>query len=142
MSAAGLTLSPSARRMKIRCWPDLPEAAFSNLLDGCITWKPVFDNNFELAVGDIEYDPQNANIVYAGTGDPNMPSIVYNGNGLYKSIDAGETWQYSGLDQAGIVAKVVVDPVNSQNLYVATMGNPYVRDNNRGVYKSTDGGAT
>ena len=110
--------------------------------DGGVNWKPVFDDNMELAIGDITYDPNNANVVYAGTGDPNIPAIVFNGNGLYKSTDGGETWQYLGLSQVGIISKVVVDPQNSATLYVGAMGNPYVRDINRGIYKSTDGGLT
>ncbi len=108
--------------------------------DAGINWKPVFDNHLELSIGDITYDPNNPEIVYAGTGDPNMPAITFNGHGLYKSTDGGETWQSLALEQHGIISKVVVDPSNSSTLYVATMGNPYVRDDDRGVYKSTDGG--
>ncbi len=109
--------------------------------DGGINWRPVFDDQPELSIGDITYDPSNPNIVYAGTGDPNVPSVVFNGNGIYKSTDAGETWAYLGLGQQGIISKVLVDPGNSQTLFAAVMGNPYVRDEQRGIYKSTDGGA-
>ncbi len=108
--------------------------------DGGTNWRPVFDDNLELSIGDITYDPQNTNIVYAGTGDPNMPSQVFNGNGVYKSNDGGETWDYLGLGEQGIISKIVIDPVNTQNLYAASMGNPYVRTPERGIYKSTDGG--
>lgn len=108
--------------------------------DGGVNWRPVFDDQPELAIGDITYDPNNPNIVYAGTGDPNVPSIVFNGNGLYKSIDGGETWAYLALGQQGIISKVIVDPSNSSTLYAAVMGNPYIRDEHRGIYKSTDGG--
>ncbi len=110
--------------------------------DGGVNWKPVFDDQPELSIGDITYDPQNPAVVYAGTGDPNMPFNVFNGRGLYRSTDGGESWHYLALEQQGIVSKVVVDPLNPQTLYVACMGNPYVRDNERGVYKSTDGGLT
>lgn len=110
--------------------------------DGGINWYPVFDDHIELSIGDIIFDPTNPNIAYAGTGDPNMPSIMFNGDGIFKSTDAGETWQYLGLSQAGIISKIQIDPANPQNLYVATMGNPYVRDNERGIYKSTNGGVT
>ena len=110
--------------------------------DGMVNWRSVFDNNLELAVGDITFDPSNPNTVYAGTGDPNIPSIVFNGNGLYKSTDAGETWQYLGLQEVGIISKVVVDPKDGQKLYVAAMGNPHVRTPDRGIYKSLDGGKT
>lgn len=108
--------------------------------DGGTNWRPVFDAQPELAIGDITYDPVNPNIVYAGTGDVNIPSIVFNGDGVYKSTDGGETWQYLGLKEAGIISKVVVNPLNPQILFAATMGNPYVRDAQRGIYKSIDGG--
>ncbi|HRI58083.1 MAG TPA: hypothetical protein PK228_00080 [Saprospiraceae bacterium] len=110
--------------------------------DGGTNWYPVFDDNIELSIGDIVFDPTDPNVVYAGTGDPNLPSIVFNGDGIFKSTDAGETWQYLGLSQQGIVSKIQIDPTNPQVLYVATMGNPYVRDNERGIFKTTDGGAT
>ncbi|MBK8558239.1 MAG: T9SS type A sorting domain-containing protein [Lewinellaceae bacterium] len=108
--------------------------------DAGVTWHPVFDQNTELAIGDIEFDPINPDVVYAGTGDVNIPSIVYNGNGIYKSTDGGESWQYLGLGQEGIISKIAIDPTNTNILYAATMGTPYVRDNHRGIYKSIDGG--
>jgi photosystem II stability/assembly factor-like uncharacterized protein len=108
--------------------------------DGGTNWTPVFDEQPELSIGDITFDPNNPNIVYAGTGDPNVPSNVFNGNGIYKSADAGNTWSYLALQNQGIISKVVVDPANSQTLYAAAMGNPYVRDSLRGIYKSSDGG--
>lgn len=108
--------------------------------DGGINWYPVFDEHLELSIGDIIFDPSNPSVVYAGTGDPNMPSIVFNGNGIFKSTDAGETWNYLGLGEQGIISKIQIDPSNPQNLYAATMGNPHKRDNERGIYKSSDGG--
>jgi len=110
--------------------------------DGGVTWRPVFDDHLELSIGHIAYDPNDPNILYAGTGDPNVPAYVFNGHGVYKSTDGGETWSYLGLGQEGIISKVHVDPSNSNTLYAAVMGNPYIRDNKRGVYKSTDGGVT
>lgn len=110
--------------------------------DGAVTWKPVFDDYMELAIGDITFDPSNPQVVYAGTGDPNVPSIVFNGDGIYKSTDAGETWQWLGLKEVGIISKVLVHPTNPNVLWVAAMGNPYARTTDRGIYKSTDGGKT
>ena len=109
-------------------------------IDGGASWTPVFDNHLELSIGHIIYDPNNPNIVYAGTGDPNIPAIAFNGHGVYKSTDGGDSWNYLGLSQAGIISKVIVDPSNSSTLYAATMGTPYIRDMHRGVYKSTDSG--
>lgn len=108
--------------------------------DGGVNWYPVFDEHLELSIGDITFDPSNPNVVYAGTGDPNMPATVFNGRGIFKSTDAGESWQYLGLEDEGIISKIQIDPSNPLNLYAATMGNPHKRDSQRGVYKSIDGG--
>ncbi|MEO6039750.1 MAG: sialidase family protein, partial [Saprospiraceae bacterium] len=108
--------------------------------DAGLNWHPVFDDNIDLAIGSLAFSSLQPNVVYAGTGDANMPSILFNGNGIYKSTDTGETWQYLGLAEAGIVSKIVLHPTNPQILFAATMGNPYVRDAARGVYRSTDGG--
>jgi photosystem II stability/assembly factor-like uncharacterized protein len=110
--------------------------------DGGVNWKPVFDAHPETSIGDITYDPSNPNVVYAGTGDPNMPSFIFNGNGLYKSTDGGEVWEQIGLAEQGIISKVWVSPTDPQTLVCATMGNPYVRTQERGIFKSTDGGQT
>ena len=108
--------------------------------DGAVTWQPVFDDNIDLAIGSLVFSAIDPDVVYAGTGDANMPSMLFNGNGIYKSTDAGETWSYLGLGEDGIVSKIVLHPTDAQVLFAATMGNPYVRDEARGVYRSTDGG--
>ena len=110
--------------------------------DAGATWTPVFDNQAELSIGALAFDPSNPNIAYAGTGDVNMPSVLYNGVGVYKSTDAGNTWQYLGLSQAGIISEILIHPTQPNTLWVSSMGNPYVRTEERGVYKSTDGGAS
>jgi photosystem II stability/assembly factor-like uncharacterized protein len=110
--------------------------------DGAVNWKPVFDDNMDLSIGDITFDPTNPNVVYAGTGDPNVPSIVFNGDGIFKSTDAGETWHKLPNSPSGIISKVVVHPTSPSVLMAAVMGNPYKRDNHRGIYKSNDGGNT
>jgi photosystem II stability/assembly factor-like uncharacterized protein len=111
-------------------------------IDGGTNWIPVFDNNAFLAIGCITYDNSNPNIIYAGTGDVNIPGAAYIGDGIFKSIDGGNTWTNIGLSQNGIISKIIVAPNNSNIIYAATMGIPYFRDNNRGLYKSTDGGVT
>lgn len=108
--------------------------------DGGANWYPVFDSESYLAISCIVYDPQNPNILYAGTGDRNMVRYTYNGNGLYRSTDGGESWQAYALAQQGVISKLVINPVNSQTMYAATMGNPFAPDSLRGVYKTTDGG--
>jgi len=110
--------------------------------DGGQTWKPIFDNQLMLSIGDIELDPKNPNIVYVGTGDPNISGYPFIGNGLWKSTDAGLTWKYIGLEKQRIITKIIVDPTNSQIIWAATMGLPFETNNDRGLYKTTDGGTT
>jgi len=108
--------------------------------NGGATWKPIFDNQTMLSIGDIELDPQNPNIVYVGTGDPNISGYPFIGNGLWKSTDGGATWKSLGLEKQRIISKVIVHPTNSNIIYAATMGIPFEANNDRGLYKSTDGG--
>lgn len=103
-------------------------------------WIPVFDDQPFLAIGAIAIDPQNTNVVYAGTGDPNISAYPFLGNGIYKSSDGGATWQHLGLTNQRIVSRIAVHPANSQIIYAACMGLPFERNNDRGLYKSVDGG--
>ncbi len=107
-----------------------------------ITWYPVFDDQITLSLSDITYDPNNPSIVYAGTGDLNISGYPVTGNGVYKSVDGGETWAQSGLTEAGIIAEIVVSHQNSDIVYAASMGVPFDLNPDRGLYKSTDGGET
>ncbi len=105
-------------------------------------WAPIFDDFSFLAIGDIVLDPQDPRVVYAGTGDPNISGNPFIGNGLFKSSDAGATWESIGLSETGIISKIVPHPSDPEVLFVATMGIPYFRDRNRGVYKTENGGQT
>lgn len=108
--------------------------------DGGQNWHPVFDEQSALAIGDLAFDPKNPNVVYAGTGDVNIPGGVYTGNGVYKSTDGGESWEPSGLEEAAIISKIWVDPTNSAVVFASGMGSPFVKNTERGLYKSIDGG--
>lgn len=110
--------------------------------DGGATWLSIFDAQSYLAIGDIALDPNNPNTVYVGTGDANISGYVYIGDGVWKSTDGGATWQNIGLTDQRIVSRIVIDPTNSNVIYAATMGNPFVKNTQRGLYKSTNGGAT
>lgn len=103
-------------------------------------WYPVFDEHPFTAIGDITYDPVNPNIVYAGTGDPNISGYPFIGDGIYKSTDGGETWEHIGLAETRIISRIVINPFNTNILYAATMGLPFERNQHRGVYRSLDGG--
>jgi photosystem II stability/assembly factor-like uncharacterized protein len=110
--------------------------------DGGENWFPIFDQLSYLAIGDLVFDPINPDIVYAGTGDPNIGGYPFIGNGLYRSSDAGATWEHLGLAEQSIIGKIVINPTNPNTIYVATMGIPFERSNNKGLYKTVDGGTT
>jgi photosystem II stability/assembly factor-like uncharacterized protein len=119
-----------------------PGAGIYKTTNGGASWTPVFDSKPFLYIGAIAYDPNNPSIVYAGTGDPDVPFTVFIGDGIYKSTDGGNTWTNTGLGNAKIINKIVVNPANSNEIYVAALGNPIIADANRGIYKSTNGGTT
>ncbi len=110
--------------------------------DGGKSWLPVFDKQAYLAIGAIALDPSNPEIVYVGTGDPNVTGYPFIGDGLYRSTNGGKDWEYLGLREARIISRVIVDPTDPKTIWVATMGLPFVRTPDRGVYKSTDAGKT
>lgn len=110
--------------------------------NGGETWLPVFDNQPALAIGHIVFDPVNPDIIYVGTGDPNISITFAVGNGIYKSTDAGNTWTNIGLAEGKIITKIRINPQNPNEIYAGCMGNPFERDANRGLYKTTNGGNT
>jgi photosystem II stability/assembly factor-like uncharacterized protein len=111
-------------------------------LDGGANWYPVFDDQPWLAISTIVLQPGNPDVIYAGTGDKNISITPFIGDGIYKSVDAGNTWTSIGLADQRIISKIVIDPINTNNIYAAAMGLPFELNSDRGVYKSTDGGAT
>lgn len=110
--------------------------------DGGFSWDPIFDDNNSLTIGDITFEPGNSQVIYAGTGDQNIGGYMFIGNGVYKSTDAGATWNNIGLTDTRITSRILIDPTNTNKLYVATMGLPQERNSDRGLYTSTDGGNT
>lgn len=118
------------------------EGGVFKTMNGGQSWYPVFDNQTKLSIGDITYNPQNPNIVYVGTGDPNISGYPFTGNGLFKSIDGGESWTYSGLQETGIISQIRVSEKNPDIIYASSTGLPFIKTQERGVYKSADGGNT
>jgi len=110
--------------------------------DGGATWTNLFDDVPVISVGDIAIDPNNSDIVYVGTGEANSSSFSFLGNGMYKSTDAGNTWQHLGLEHSAYIGRVIVDYSNSQRVFVAACGYLFTTNDERGVYRSTDGGQT
>jgi photosystem II stability/assembly factor-like uncharacterized protein len=103
-------------------------------------WIPIFDHSSHLAIGHMAIDPQNPEIIYVGTGDRNLPGFTLFGNGVWKSVNGGATWTHIGLSAQRVVSKIIVHPEDGQTVYVATMGLTSVRNQERGLYKTTDGG--
>ena len=106
------------------------------------TWRPVFDSQPIASIGALAVAPSNANIVYAGTGEADIRSQIGFGDGIYKSTDAGRTWQNIGLKETRQIACIRVDPRDPNLVYVAALGHVYGPNPERGVYRSRDGGAT
>ena len=106
------------------------------------SWFPIFDDQAVLSVGDIAIDPQNTDVVYVGTGEANGGHNNFPGGGVFKSIDGGLTWQFLGLEQTTSIGRVLVHPTNSNIVYLAAIGSYFSPNPERGVYKSTDAGAT
>ena len=106
------------------------------------TWTSVFDKQTVVAIGDIAFAPSDPNIVFVGTGDPNVTGYPFIGNGVYKSTDGGINWQNIGLAATRVISKIVVHPTDPNIVYVGAMGLPFERNEDRGLYKSTNGGTT
>jgi photosystem II stability/assembly factor-like uncharacterized protein len=105
------------------------------------TWNVVSDGYFESpSIGDIDVAQNDANIVYVGTGSDGLRSNVIPGKGMYKSIDGGSTWQHIGLRNTGHIGAVEIDPTNHNVVWVAAIGQAFHANEERGVYKTTDGG--
>ena len=107
-----------------------------------VTWSPVFEHQMSAAFGDLALDPQNQNIIWAGTGEANIFRSSNAGAGIYRSKNAGETWEHLGLVNTNTIARILIHPQNSDIVYVAAGGNEWTNNKERGVYKTTDGGTT
>jgi photosystem II stability/assembly factor-like uncharacterized protein len=110
-------------------------------VDGGTSWSPVSDGQLRSSsVGAIAVAPSNPDVIYAGMGETCLRGNIMQGDGVYKSVDAGKTWTHVGLDDTQAIAKIRIDPRNPDVVWVAAMGHPYGRNTERGVFKSTDGG--
>lgn len=104
------------------------------------TWIPLFDKEATLSVGNMAIATSNPSILYAGTGEANIFRASLPGNGMYKSEDAGKTWKLTGMENTSTIARVVVDPSNPNIVFAAAGGNEWSYNNDRGVYRTLDGG--
>jgi photosystem II stability/assembly factor-like uncharacterized protein len=107
-----------------------------------ITWKPVFEDAVTTDIGDIAIDPKNPDVVWIGTGEANIFRSSMAGCGIYRSRDGGESWIHRGLENSFTIARIVIDPGNTDVVYVAASGAEWTDNEDRGVYKTSDGGKT
>ena len=105
-----------------------------------VTFEPLFDHQPTLIMGDIAVDPQNPQTIWVGTGEHNSSRSSYGGLGLFRSDDAGATWRPAGLAKSDRIGRIVIDPRDSNRVYVAVLGKLYTKGGQRGLYRTTNGG--
>ena len=106
------------------------------------TWKPVFDTQSSYSIGCVELEPGNPNVVWVGTGENNSQRSVSWGDGVYKSLDGGQTWERMGLEASEHIGMIAIDPRDPETVFVAAQGPLWKAGGDRGLYKTTDGGQT
>lgn len=106
------------------------------------TWSAIFDDQANLNVGDIGIDPNYPDTIYVGTGEANGGHNNFPGGGVYKSTDGGASWQFLGLENTASIGRIVVDPANSQRIFLAAVGSYFSLNPERGIYESENGGQT
>ncbi len=107
-----------------------------------VTWQAIADSMPSYSYGDVTLDPNNPSVVWAGTGENNSQRSVAYGDGIYKSVDGGSTWNNVGLKDSEHISEILIDPRNSQVVYAASQGPLWNKGGDRGLYKTTDGGST
>src|SRR5579883_2040926 len=109
--------------------------------DGGTTWRPVTDGQIRSSsIGAVAVSESNPDILYIGTGETELRANVMQGDGVYKSTDAGKTWTHVGLEATQAIARIRIDPANPDIVYVAALGHPFGANPDRGVFRSRDGG--
>jgi photosystem II stability/assembly factor-like uncharacterized protein len=111
-------------------------------IDGGASWEPIFDKQPVHSIGDIAVGPSDPNVVWAGTGEACIRSHISVGEGIFKSTDAGRTWTRVGLEKTGRIGKIVIDPQNPEVVTACALGHAYGPQQERGVFRTTDGGKT
>jgi photosystem II stability/assembly factor-like uncharacterized protein len=108
--------------------------------DGANTWSPIFDKDGSPAIGSIAVSVSDPNVVYVGTGEACIRGNISQGDGVWKSMDAGKSWKSVGLKDSRAIGRVIVNPHNPDVVFVAALGHPYGPNAERGVFRTTDGG--
>lgn len=128
--------------------PDQPAVFYIGVTNGGVwktddygrTWHPIFDEQSSGSIGSIGVAPSNSNIIYVGSGEGLQRPDLSVGNGIYKSTDGGKTWTHLGLRDGQQIPKIAVDAKNPDRIFVAVLGHPYGPNEERGIFRSTDGG--
>ncbi|HZQ25094.1 MAG TPA: glycoside hydrolase [Terriglobales bacterium] len=128
--------------------PSQPNVFYIGAVDGGVwksddygrTWNPIFDNQPTQSIGAIAVAPSDPNTIYVASGEGLHRPDLSVGNGIYRSTDAGKTWTHLGLEQGQQIPALVVDPGNPKRLFAAVLGRPYGASDQRGIFRSTDGG--
>ncbi len=109
-------------------------------IDAGVVWTPIFDGQPVGSIGALAVAPSDPKVIYAGTGESDIREDLSSGNGVYKSSDGGLTWNHIGLEDTRQISRIVIDPQNPQIVYVGALGHVYSPNQQRGIYKSVDGG--
>ncbi len=109
-------------------------------IDGGVHWNPIFDKQDVSSVSALAIAPSDKNVIWAGTGETFIRSNISVGNGIYKSTDGGKTWKNMGLELTGRIGRIIIDPRNPDVVFAAALGNCYGPQQERGVYRTKDGG--
>jgi photosystem II stability/assembly factor-like uncharacterized protein len=110
--------------------------------NGGITWQPIFDEQKVYSTGDVTIDPSNSNIIWVGTGENNGGRHLSFGDGIYRSLDGGETWENMGLKDSEHISDIIIHPEDSNTVWVSSQGPLWSKGGQRGLFKTTDGGRT
>ena len=108
--------------------------------NGGSAWEPIFDDQPTQNIGAVAIDPNNADIIWVGTGEGNPRNSVNLGMGLFKSEDGGLTWKHLGLEKTKSIHRILIDPIESNTAYIGAHGDPFTPNTDRGLYKTIDGG--
>ncbi|HMB71525.1 MAG TPA: glycosyl hydrolase, partial [bacterium] len=136
----------------VACHPTDPDVVYIGAASGGVfrttdagsTWTPLFDDESSLSIGSLALDPTDPDVVWVGTGEPNGGggSVSYGGTGVFRSTNAGVTWEHRGLEATRFVGRIRVDPADPSRLFVAALGSQWSPHPERGVYRTTDAGAS
>ncbi|MCH7945195.1 MAG: glycoside hydrolase, partial [Armatimonadetes bacterium] len=106
------------------------------------TWKPIFDDQPTGSIGDVAVAPSDPSVIYVASGESLQRPDLSTGDGMYKSTDGGETWTHLGLRDGQQIGPILIDPENPDRVFVAVVGHPYGPNEERGIFRTLDGGAT